>query len=90
MSADTIERGRIAGAYLDLADETGRDLVSIRDLRERLAGRVPDLDAKLIGMYREQEVNLLPQENQVALTASDRAAAIRCGGEDKHLIAWVD
>jgi hypothetical protein len=86
----TIERGAIAGAYLDLADESGRDLVGIRALRERLAGRVPDLDAKLIGMYREQAVNLIPQENQMALTEADRAAAIRCGGEDKHLIVWTD
>jgi hypothetical protein len=85
---DTIERGAIAEAYLDLADEAGWDFVRVSALRERLAGRVEGLDEILIRMFCEQEVNLVPQENQMALTPADRAAAVRCGGEDKHLISW--
>jgi hypothetical protein len=87
MSADTITRGRIAGAYLDLAGDAG-EFVSIRALRENLPGT--DLDAALIGLYCAGEVNLVPQENQMALAPADRAAAIRVGGEDKHLMSWED
>jgi hypothetical protein len=88
MSADTITRGRIAGAYLDLAGDAG-EFVSLRDLRERLAG-VQGLDAALIGLFTAQEINLVPQENQMALTEANRAAAIRVGGEDKHRMSWED
>jgi hypothetical protein len=35
-------------------------------------------------MYEDQEVNLIPQASQTQLTEADRAAAVRCGGEDKH------
>jgi hypothetical protein len=87
MSADTITRGRIAGAYLDLAGEAG-EFVSIRELRESLPG--VELDAILVRMYTEQEINLIPQENQMALGPADRAAALRVGGEDKHRMSWED
>ena len=87
-STETIAQGLIAEAYEDLADEAGREFVSIRLLRERLAGRVEGLDAILVGLYQRQEVNLVPQENQMALTPADRAAAVRCGGEDKHRMSW--
>jgi hypothetical protein len=81
-------QGLIAEAYQDLADETGWEFVSIRALRGRLAGRVGNLDATLVGMYAAGEINLIPQENQMALTPDDRAAAVRCGGENKHLMSW--
>jgi hypothetical protein len=85
---DTIAKGRIAGAYEDLAAGAG-EFVSLRELRESLTG-IGNLDAILIGMYTEQEINLIPQENQMALTPADRAAAIRVGGEDKHRMSWED
>lgn len=84
----TILQGRIAGAYEDLASAPGR-FVKIRQIREHLADIArADLDAILIEMYKQQIINLIPQSNQRALTAEDRAAAIRCGGEHKHRFAW--
>jgi hypothetical protein len=89
MSADAIDQGAIAEAYEDLAAGPG-EFVSIRLLREAIGGRVADLDRTLVGMYREGLINLTPQENQFALTPADRAAAVRCGGEDKHRMSWED
>jgi hypothetical protein len=44
-------------------------------------------DALLIRMYREQELNLVPESNGAALTGYAREQAVWCGGEDKHLVA---
>jgi hypothetical protein len=38
-------------------------------------------------MFTARRVNLIPQANQSALTAEDREAALRLGGEHKHLIS---
>lgn len=81
-----IAKGRIAGAYMDLTGGEDGKFVSIRQVRE-LTG-IADLDEILIGMYADQIINLIPQSNQMALTEADRAAAVRCGGQDKHLMAW--
>lgn len=89
MSTDTIQRGAIAEAYEDLAAAPG-EFVSIRALREALAGRVTDLDRTLVRMYSEGTINLTPQENQMALTPCERAAAVKCGGEEKHRMSWED
>jgi hypothetical protein len=89
MSADAIDQGAIAEAYEGLAPRPG-EFVSIRLLREALGGRVADLDRTLVGMYQAGEINLAPQENQMMLTPADRAAAVRCGGEDKHRLSWED
>ena len=70
-----------------LADAEGR-FASVRVVREALAGAA-DFDAEMIRLYREQKVNLIPQSAQMALTEADRSAAVRCGGEHKHLVAWV-
>lgn len=86
---ETIERGAIAEAYLELAGGDG-EFVSIRRMRELTAGRVADLDAALIGMYCGGEINLIPQSAQQSLSEADRAAAVRCGGESKHLMSWED
>jgi hypothetical protein len=78
---------RVEDAYLALAVD-GRSFVKLRDLRLRLAD-IPraELDAVLTDMFTAQRVNLIPQSNQQALTAADREAALRVGGESKHLIA---
>ena len=92
MGTATIEAsalGLIAEAYEDLAPAPG-EFVSIRALREALAGRVPNLDRVLVGMYRAGEVNLTPAEDQMSLTPADRAAGIPCGGEVKHRMSWED
>jgi hypothetical protein len=77
---------RVTLAYQELAEFAG-DMVSLRDLREHLADVPrPALDSALATMFTAQRVNLIPQSNQQALTAVDREAALRLGGEHKHLI----
>ena len=74
-------------AYPDLA--AGRsEFVKLRELRDRLSFIArPDLDLALERMYRAQRVNLVPQDNQQALTDADRQSALRVGGEFKHLLS---
>jgi hypothetical protein len=60
---------------------------SVRVAREALAG-ADDFDQEMIRLYREQKINLIPQSNQMALTEADWAAAVRVGGETKHLVCW--
>ncbi len=77
----------ISAAYLRLASEPGK-FVKLRELRAELSD-VPrsELDPSLEGMYRAQQVNLVPQSNQQALTQADRESALRIGGEAKHMIS---
>jgi len=73
--------------YRSLAATAG-EFVSLRELRLRLADRSrPDVDAALTTMFTAQRINLIPQSNQRALTDADREAALRIGGEHKHLIS---
>jgi len=77
----------IRAAYQRLASEPGM-FVKLRELRAELSD-VPrgDLDSALNEMYRAQQVNLVPQSNQQALTQADRESALRIGGEAKHMIS---
>jgi hypothetical protein len=77
----------IRAAYLRLASEPGK-FVKLRELRAELSD-VPrgDLDSSLEEMYRAQQVNLVPQSNQQALTQADRESALRIGGEAKQMIS---
>jgi len=84
--ADDTEAAIVA-AYRVLAAEPG-EFVRLRDLRERLPAILrADLDSALERMYRAQQVNLVPQENQQVLTDGDRESALRVGGEFKHLLS---
>ena len=77
----------IETGYRSLAATAG-EFVSLRQLRLRLADRTrPDVDAALTAMFTAQRVNLIPQSNQQALSDADREAALRVGGEYKHLIS---
>ncbi|HEY6492765.1 MAG TPA: hypothetical protein VIZ43_05790 [Trebonia sp.] len=78
---------RVIAAYRALADGPGH-FVKLGDLRLRLA-EIPRsaLDGALAAMFTARRVNLVPQSNQQALTAADREAALRLGGEHKHLIS---
>ena len=77
----------IEAAYRSLAATAG-EFVSLRELRLRLPGRPrPDVDAALAAMFTAQRINLIPQSNQRALSDADREAALRIGGEHKHLIS---
>lgn len=77
----------ITEAYRQLAPAPG-EFVGLRELRSRLPGadRVR-VDRALREMYAAQRVNLVPRSNQMALSEADRAAAIRLGGEHKHMIS---
>jgi len=77
----------IRAAYLRLASEPGK-FVKLRELRAELGDVTRgELDSSLEGMYRAQQVNLVPQSNQQALTQADRESALRIGGEAKHMIS---
>jgi hypothetical protein len=85
-----VDEDRIRAAYRDLAREP-RAWVSLADLRARLgAAARQDVDALLRAMSRARTANLVPQANQKILAAADRAAAVRIGGEDCHLISIGD
>lgn len=77
---------RIRAAYWELAEEPG-DWVSLTPVRDRLgdAARV-EVDAALRQLVREPDVHLVPETAQFDLTPADRAAAVRIGGKDKHLL----
>ncbi|HEY2060397.1 hypothetical protein [Amycolatopsis sp. NBC_01480] len=80
---------RVRRAYADLAAEP-EDWVSLTDLRRQLDGLprhevdqvLKDLDGK--------GGTLIPEANQKTLTAEDRAAAVRIGGEDNHLLSMAE
>src|ERR1700722_13807371 len=77
----------ISAAYLRLAREPGK-FVKLRELRAELSDVPPsDVDSSLKEMYRAQQVNLVPQSNQQALTQADRESALRIGGEANHMIS---
>jgi hypothetical protein len=82
----TIE-DRIRAAYAELTPRPD-GWVSLAHLRAELADapRV-DIDSALRTLHRTPGVSLIREENQKALTAVDRDAAIMIGGQDKHLIA---
>jgi hypothetical protein len=77
---------RLLASYDELASRPGA-WVGLARLREAL----PDLprqefDEALLQLDLLPHVSLIPEANQKALTAADRAAAIHVGGEDKHLL----
>jgi hypothetical protein len=78
---------RIRSEYKVLAAEPGA-WVSLTRLRAAV-GDLPRacVDEALLALDLQPAVSLIPEANQKALSASDRAAAIRIGGEDKHLLS---
>jgi hypothetical protein len=77
----------IEAAYHSLTPSPGA-FVSLRELRLRLPGRPrEDVDAALAALFTAQRINLIPQSDQRALSDADRDAAVRIGGEHKHLIS---
>ena len=77
----------IEAGYRSLAATAGQ-FVSLRELRLRLPARPrTDVDEALAALFTAQRINLIPQSNQRALSDEDREAALRIGGEYKHLIS---
>lgn len=78
---------RLRCAYDALAAEP-RAWVSLTRLRPFFADQpTAAVDEALRKLSRAGDVNLVPENNQKSLTDADRAAAIRLGGQDKHLLA---
>jgi hypothetical protein len=86
VAADGLE-SRVRTVYEDLSVKQ-QDWVRLSKLREAL-GNPDDVEMRrvLLAMIRTGRVHLAPSSNRKGLTDADRAAAIRIGGEDKHLIA---
>jgi hypothetical protein len=80
---------RIRSAYADLAAEPGA-WVSLSRLRP-LFGDVSkaELDKALASLLDAPDVDLEPEPNQKTLKPEERRAAVRIGGEDRHLLAIV-
>jgi len=73
-------------AYRELADGHAAP-VRLRELRAKLDGVTKtDLDAELIRMADQPAVYLRATANQQLLTDEDRDAALRLGGEDRHIL----
>lgn len=78
---------RIRTAYRELVDSPS-GWVSLRRLRDHLDDLSRrDIDAALRRLVQNRGVSLAPESNQKILTELDRAAAIRIGDEDKHLLS---
>ena len=78
---------RIRTAYDELVAEPG-GWVGLRRLRERLVDLArDDVDAALQRINLQPGVYLEPEINQKTLSDADWAAAIRIGGEEKHLLS---
>lgn len=78
---------RIRTAYKELVAQPA-GWVALRRLREHL-NDIPrdELDKTLYNMDLTPGVFLEPEVNQKTLTDADWAAAIRIGGEEKHLLS---
>ena len=79
-------RDRIRQAYRNLASRPW-DWVELRDLRAQL-GDWPrsEVDLEITRMFREKDANLTLHEDRRRITQADRAAALRLGVDDMHLI----
>jgi len=76
---------QIRRAYAKLADRP-KAWVSLTDLRPLVSAGKTEVDQALRDLLRDPDVTIVPESNQKALSAADRAAAVRIGDQDKHLI----
>src|SRR5262249_34880735 len=78
----------IRKAYDEIRKGQTHEWVSLTQLRKQLSDfGHSEVDLALTRMSRAQEAVLTPDSNQKTLTATDRASALKLGGEDKHLIS---
>ncbi len=76
----------IRGVYAELSVGV-QDWIRLARLRPKLNGADKDeVDAVLVKMAKTNTVHLAPDSNRKVLTDADHDAAVRVGGEDKHLI----
>jgi hypothetical protein len=87
VAAEADVEKRIRATYEELVAEPG-GWVALRRLRERLADLSrDDVDEALMFMDLQPGVFLEPEVNQKTLSDADWSAAIRIGGEPKHLLS---
>jgi hypothetical protein len=78
---------RIRAVYAELTTEPGA-WVSLSRLRPELADvSKSELDKALERLLDAPDVELEPEENQKTLTVEERRAAVRIGGESRHLLS---
>ncbi|MGV9295990.1 hypothetical protein [Amycolatopsis sp. NPDC003676] len=76
----------IRGVYAELSVGV-HDWIRLARLRPKLNGAdKEEVDAVLVKMAKTGTVHLAPDSNRKVLTDADHDAAVRVGGEDKHLI----
>jgi hypothetical protein len=76
----------IRNAYRELAGAPGR-WVGLADLREKLLGvSRAAVDGELERMASSPGVHIQAESNQKTLTEADRAAAVRFGGDERHML----
>jgi hypothetical protein len=84
--AATLE-DQIRAVYARIAAGPGA-WVSLLDIREALRGTPrADVDQALRNLLQSDDIRLEPEPMRWRITADQDAAAIRIGGEDRHLIA---
>ncbi|RGC66134.1 hypothetical protein C5N14_25190 [Micromonospora sp. MW-13] len=77
----------VRAAYRELAARPGA-WVGLADLRDHLGGADrAAVDTALRALVRQDGVRIIPVANSKSLTARDRAAAVRIGDEDNHMLA---
>jgi hypothetical protein len=87
LSAEADVNSRIKAVYRELVQELG-DFVRLHELRMKLPDiSRADLDSALDNMYQDQQINLVAQANQEALSDADRESALLIGGSRKHRIS---
>lgn len=74
-------------AYLALATRR-RDWVRLAEIRPRVRAPRHEVDRTLLELYERGTINLTADDNSKAVTAQDRAAAMRLGTDDIHLVMW--
>jgi hypothetical protein len=83
---EPVTDAKVAAAYQHLAERQG-DWVRLAELRPLLNGAPRDkVDQLLKHMSKAGRAHLAPDHDPKSVTAADRAAAIRIGDEDNHLL----
>jgi len=88
-ASQTPLRQRILDAYMRITNNQTGARALLKDLRSQLSD-VPraQLDKELNQMSMDNVGMLMRLDNRLEMTAEDTSAAMRHGGEDKHLL-WV-
>ncbi|WP_156754419.1 hypothetical protein [Actinokineospora pegani] len=84
-AAGTTLVDKLRAAYAELA-EPG-EYVDLAALRAAVGGDHAEVDRALLDLDDQAGVSLIPEANRKSLTDAQRAASLRVGGEDKHLLA---